>query len=41
MGFADIAWMAFFLGGACYLLYRSLWKKKGGCQGCSGGCSKH
>ncbi len=24
---------------ACYLLYHSVWKKKGHCQGCSdGGC---
>ena len=38
MSVADIVWMAFFLGGAGYLFYRSFWKKKGGCHGCSG-CS--
>jgi hypothetical protein len=39
MSIADILWMAFFLGGAGYLLYRSFWKKKGGCHGCGdSGC---
>ncbi len=39
MGIADLLWMAFFLGGAGYLFYRSFWKKKGGCHGCSeSGC---
>ncbi len=33
--------MALILGGAGYLLYRSVWKKKGCCQGCdNAGCSK-
>jgi hypothetical protein len=40
MGFTDIIWMVSIIGGALYLLYRSIWKKKGHCQGCdSGGCS--
>jgi len=34
MGFVDIALMAVIIGGAVYLLYRSLWKKKGHCSGC-------
>ncbi len=34
MGFVDIALMAVIVGGAVYLLYRSLWKKKGHCPGC-------
>jgi FeoB-associated Cys-rich membrane protein len=38
MEIADWLWMALFLGGAGYLLYRSFWKKKGGCHDCSG-CS--
>jgi hypothetical protein len=41
MGAADIIWMALILAGAGYLLYRSIWKKKGHCQGCdSCGCDK-
>jgi hypothetical protein len=40
MGFVDIALMAVIISGAVYLLYRSLWKKKGHCQGCeSGACT--
>jgi hypothetical protein len=40
MGFVDIALMVLIVGGALYLLYRSLWKKKGYCHGCdsSGKC---
>ncbi len=39
MSFVDIALMAVIIAGAGYLLYRSLWKKKGHCQGsCSGTC---
>jgi hypothetical protein len=39
MGFIDIALMIVIAGGALYLLYRSVWKKKGHCQGCdSGSC---
>lgn len=37
MGFSDIVWMAVIVVGAVYLLYRSLWKKKGHCSGCSTG----
>ena len=41
MGIVDIIWMAVILGGAGWLLYRSVWKKKGHCQGCdSGSCDK-
>ena len=41
MGIVDIIWMAVILGGASWLLYRSVWKKKGHCQGCdSGSCDK-
>ena len=35
MGFADIALMVLIAAGAVYLLYRSIWKKKGYCHGCS------
>jgi hypothetical protein len=35
MGFVDIALMAVIIAGAVYLLYRSLWKKKGHCPGCN------
>ncbi|MBI4686768.1 MAG: FeoB-associated Cys-rich membrane protein [Nitrospirae bacterium] len=39
MGIVDISLMVLIIGGAFYLLYRSLWKKKGHCQGCdSGAC---
>jgi len=34
MGFVDIALMAVIITVAVYLLYRSLWKKKGHCSGC-------
>jgi hypothetical protein len=34
MSFIDIALMAVIIVGAVYLLYRSLWKKKGHCPGC-------
>ncbi len=37
MNFVDIALMALIISGAGYLLYRSLWKKKGHCQGCDSG----
>lgn len=41
MGVKDIIIAAVILIGAVYLLYRSLWKKKGHCQGCSdGSCDK-
>lgn len=35
MNLTDIALMAIIAGGAIYLLYRSLWKKRGYCHGCS------
>jgi hypothetical protein len=35
MGFVDIALMTVIIGGAVYILYRSLWKKKGHCPGCN------
>ncbi len=39
MGASDIIVASVILAGAAYLLYRSLWKKKGNCHGCaSGGC---
>jgi len=34
MGIVDILLMVLIIGGAVYLLYRSLWKKKGHCHGC-------
>lgn len=34
MGVKDIVWMALILAGAVYVLYRSIWKKRGYCQGC-------
>ncbi len=34
MTFSDVAWMTAFIAGALYLLYRSVWKKKGHCTGC-------
>ncbi len=34
MGFTDIIVMTLLIGGAFYLLYRSVWKKKGHCHGC-------
>ncbi len=37
MNFVDIALMVVIIAGAVYLLYRSLWKKKGHCQGCDMG----
>lgn len=38
MGIADIIIAAVILAGAAYLLYRSVWKKKGHCCGCDSGC---
>jgi hypothetical protein len=42
MGISDIIIATFVLGGACYLLYLSIWKKKGFCHGsgCDGSCHK-
>jgi hypothetical protein len=40
MSATDVVWAASILGGSAYLLYRSLWKRKGACSGCSaGGCA--
>ena len=40
MGIVDFVLIGLIVGGAFYLLYRSLWKKKGYCHGCdsSGKC---
>lgn len=39
MSFVDVSLMVAIIGGALYLLYHSIWKKKGHCQGChSGAC---
>lgn len=35
MGFADIVFAGLIVGGAVYLLYRSIWKKRGYCTGCT------
>jgi hypothetical protein len=41
MGVSDVVTAAVILGAAAYLLYRSVWKKKGHCSGCDGGgCAK-
>jgi hypothetical protein len=37
MGFADFVTATLILAGAAYLLYRSIWKKKGHCHGCESG----
>ncbi|KAF0145811.1 MAG: hypothetical protein FD156_489 [Nitrospirae bacterium] len=37
MGLIDILLMGLIIAGAVYLLYRSLWKKKGHCPGCDSG----
>ncbi len=34
MGIVDVALIVLIVGGAIYLLYRSLWKRKGYCHGC-------
>jgi len=34
MGIVDVLLMVLIIGGAVYLLYRSIWKKKGHCSGC-------
>jgi len=36
MGVKDLLIAAAILIGAAWLLYRSLWKKKGHCRGCEG-----
>jgi hypothetical protein len=40
MGLADAVIAAGILGGALYLLYRSLWKGGGSCHGCEGGACR-
>lgn len=41
MGQFDIVLMLLIVAGALWILYRSLWKKKGHCHGCgSCGCDK-
>jgi hypothetical protein len=37
MGPGDLVTAALILAGACWLLYRSLFKRKGACHGCDGG----
>ena len=40
MGISDSIIAALILAGAVYLMYHSVWKKKGHCQGCvDGGCA--
>lgn len=34
MSFIDVSLIVAIIGGALYLLYRSIWKKKGHCSGC-------
>ena len=36
MGFMNAALVTVILGGAIYMLYRSIWKNKGKCPDCSG-----
>ena len=40
MGWVDILWMGLILGGAFWLFYRSVVKKKGHCPGCDHGSDK-
>jgi hypothetical protein len=41
MGWLDTLLAGAIIAGALYLLYRSIWKKRGYCPGCSGGsCSE-
>lgn len=37
LGSSDMLWMGAIIAGALYLLYRSVWKKNGHCQGCTSG----
>ncbi|MCP4755659.1 MAG: FeoB-associated Cys-rich membrane protein [Proteobacteria bacterium] len=42
MSIVDLVLIVLILSGVAYLLYRSIWKKKGGCPGCTSpqaGCS--
>jgi hypothetical protein len=36
VGAADLVIAGLVLAGALYLLYRSMWKRGGGCHGCDG-----
>ncbi|MCM0080672.1 FeoB-associated Cys-rich membrane protein [Geomonas sp. Red32] len=38
MGISDVIIAAALVSGSVYILYRSLWKKKGHCHGCNGNC---
>ena len=39
MGMTDIIIAGIIIAGAVFLLYHSVWKKRGHCQGCGdGGC---
>lgn len=38
MGTGDMIIAGIILAMAAYLLYRSVWKKKGHCHGCESGC---
>ncbi|MEN2994406.1 MAG: FeoB-associated Cys-rich membrane protein [Thermodesulfovibrio sp.] len=40
MSITDILLAVAILGGAVYILYRSICRKKGHCSGCSGLCGK-
>lgn len=35
MGVVDIILVVLIVGAAVYILYRSIWKKKGHCSGCN------
>jgi hypothetical protein len=38
MSLADAVWLLLIGAATVYLLYRSLWKKRGHCHGCGGSC---
>jgi hypothetical protein len=40
MGISDIIIAIVILAGAVFLLYHSVWKKKGHCPGCNNTCDK-
>jgi hypothetical protein len=40
VGPGDLVTAALILAGACWLLYRSLFKRKGACHGCDGGACR-
>jgi len=41
MGFGDIIFMALIFVGAAYMLYRTLFRKRGSCAACHGSAGKH